>query len=100
MNVLTTECQKASKELVFAGTDYGIKTMSTTVPMTLSTYENHLEMFNSSTRSANQESCPRLPTPLRITADQIDQLSLSKAHIRNRRKRKDNSPQVSLQKIC
>ncbi|GAB5590614.1 hypothetical protein Unana1_05514 [Umbelopsis nana] len=25
MNVLTTECQKANKELVFAGTDYGIK---------------------------------------------------------------------------
>ncbi|GAB5588369.1 hypothetical protein Unana1_03269 [Umbelopsis nana] len=96
MNVLTTECQKANKELVFAGTDYGIKTLSTTVPITLSTYESHLEMFNSSTRSANQESCPQLPRPLRITADQIDQLCLSKAHTRKRRKRKENSPQVQL----
>jgi hypothetical protein len=96
MNVLTTECQKANKELVFAGTDYGVKTLSTTVPITLSTYERHLEMFNLSARSANQESCPQLPRPLRITAGQIDQLCLSKAHTRKRRKRKQNSPQVQL----
>jgi hypothetical protein len=36
----------SSKEMIYAGTDYGVVTMSTTVSMTDGQYKRHLELYN------------------------------------------------------
>lgn len=95
------ECRKSSKEMIYAGTDYGVVTMSTTVSMTDGQYKRHLELYNKYAclevdplPQEEQESIPILRKPFRVTAGEIEQRSLSRKHARKRKRRKKGRPDV------
>ncbi|KAI8379121.1 uncharacterized protein BYT42DRAFT_313978 [Radiomyces spectabilis] len=84
--------------VTFSGTDYGLKTMSVTVPLNVSTISRHLRLYN---RYACLESCADvetedalsdsellLPKPVKISAKHIKEVSFSRRHRRRREKLK------------
>jgi hypothetical protein len=95
------EGKKSSKEMIYAATDYGVVTMSTTVSMTDGQYKRHLELYNryaclkvDPLPQEEQESIPILRKPFPVTAGEIDQRSLSRKHARKRKRRKKGWPDV------
>jgi hypothetical protein len=73
------ECKKSSREIIYAGADYGVVTMSTTVSMTGDQYKRHLELYNKYAclevdplpQEEEQESIPIFRKPFRVTAGDI-----------------------------
>jgi hypothetical protein len=73
------ECKKSSREIIYAGADYGVVTMSTTVSMTDGQYKRHLELYNKYAclevdplpQEEEQESIPIFRKPFRVTAGDI-----------------------------
>ena len=39
-------CIQAKTDIIFSGTDYGVRTMSTTVAMTMDRFEQHWNLYN------------------------------------------------------
>jgi hypothetical protein len=84
---LKDECKNSSKEMIYAGTDYGVITVPTTVSMTDGQYKRHLEFYNEYAclevdplpQKEEQESIPILRKPFRVTAGEIDQRALSRS---------------------
>jgi hypothetical protein len=88
--------------MMFSGTDYGIKTQSTTVRMTASRVQAHLELFNrfqvlglshANVEDAEYErqvrlASPRVEKPYRVTSGVISQSILTRSLTRKRERRK------------
>ncbi|KAI8393663.1 uncharacterized protein BYT42DRAFT_640801 [Radiomyces spectabilis] len=90
--------------VTFSGTDYGLKTMSVTVPLNVPTISRHLRLYN---RYACLESCADvetedalsdsellLPKPIKSSAKHIEEVSFSRRHRRRREKLKKMSSSI------
>lgn len=104
-----------NRPIMFSGTDYGVVTMSTSVPMSMDRFKEHMKFYNrffplsslpDSQDSSNMaedhhsfqpelltKSSESLAVPLkekcyRLTAGQVSQKSLSRSHKRKRERRK------------
>jgi hypothetical protein len=96
------ECKKSSKEMIYAGTDYEVVTVSTTVSMSDGQYKRHLELYNKYAclevdplpQEEEQESMPILRKPFQVTAREIDQCSFSRKQAYKRKRRKKGRPDV------
>lgn len=81
-----------NKLITFAGTDYGLRVMSTTVPVTPERAQFHLDQYHK-TESNNTSSLPSndmlyLPDAVRIIAQQLDEISGARGIRRKRERRK------------
>lgn len=91
------------REVVFSGTDYGVATMSTTVSMPMQRYRAHVKLYNHQLSALSEDNkinddkldgndedivSPRREQRFRITAQQINQMSLSRSSAKKREKRK------------
>lgn len=82
------EAKAISRPLIFSGTDYGIVTMSTSVPMSLVRFHEHLKPTQSVFSAGGPIVVPKKEKCFRLTALQEDQKSLCWAQTRKRNKRK------------
>jgi hypothetical protein len=84
------DAETEGRTVVFSGTDYGICTMSTTVAMPIKRYEAHIKLYNRFAQLTVEEpmddaieaedlkvACPSREKIIRVTAGELDQLSLS-----------------------
>jgi hypothetical protein len=75
------ECKKSSKEMIYAGADYEVVTVFTTVYMSDGQCKRHLELYNKYAclvvdplpQEEEQESMPILRKSFQVTAREIDQ---------------------------
>ncbi|KAF9556311.1 hypothetical protein EC968_008318 [Mortierella alpina] len=94
------------RQVVMAGTDYGLRTMSVTVPQTLSQCREHIDRYHGLTSESTGEPPPsgsgtssnsqerrervksmKLPRPFKITAKYINNISHSRQTARKREHR-------------
>lgn len=103
---LLSEAAVDGREVVYSGTDYGIRTQSTTVRMTVERFQAHLSLYNyfetlnngqehdtGSTASNEYAQNVRLASPAkenchRVTSGQLSQASLGRALARRSERRK------------
>lgn len=73
------------KEAMLSGTDYGLATLSTHVALSIRQYLNCVEYYNAMRNSNPADvSILVLPTPIKFTAQYINQKGLSRAFARKR----------------
>ncbi|KAI8391489.1 uncharacterized protein BYT42DRAFT_197154 [Radiomyces spectabilis] len=90
--------------VTLSGTDFGIQTMSVTVPLSVPTISRHLRLYN---RYACLETCAYveaenslsdsellLPKPVKIRAKNIEEISFARRHRRRREKLKKMTPSI------
>ncbi|KAI8356335.1 hypothetical protein B0O80DRAFT_24618 [Mortierella sp. GBAus27b] len=86
------------KEVVFSGTDYGLRKMSETVPVTKRQLNEHLNYYSvlsglegdgtpQSSSSASSHQVSRVPRSHTITAKQVNEISHSKKAAKRRERR-------------
>jgi hypothetical protein len=107
MNLLPTilEHRSSGRRVVFAGTDPGIVTTSTTIPRTLEEVFADINRFQvlSAEDNSNPETTPypfdvkRLPKPSRITAGLIDNATFKKCHQKRHQRRQASGVSAELQ---
>lgn len=110
---LRREAAERGQDLVYGGMDCGLCTMSTTIAMTEKQYNARIAFYNRYSPLADAEhECddnsnipvddsavdtpplPPMPKPIRITAEELEQQTLSRAHARKRERRKARCPDV------
>lgn len=103
VRLLLAESKENHREIIFAGTDYGLVTMDTTTKLSLAEIQNKVALYNRYSLLANFEAndsedtemmLETSPEPqekmecIRLTAQQLNQCGLNRKHEKKRKRRK------------
>ncbi|KAF7731951.1 hypothetical protein EC973_007782 [Apophysomyces ossiformis] len=91
--------QDPKKTITFGGTDYGLRTLATTVPVTMERARLHFDLYNrqfgdGQTPVSIPKEMSTLPKPMRITAGYLEEKTLCRSFRKKRERRKKNNPAV------
>jgi hypothetical protein len=100
-NIRLTNLQQPGLVLSFAGTDYGLKTMAVTAPVSMECYQFHLDLFHRSTPNTSlvinreMEKYLQLPKTFNIKAGNIRHRAMIAQYSKSLQKRKAVSVSIT-----